>query len=147
MRTVLRLFTILVCALALAISAADAQGFRPQASIECSRQADALGLHGRERKDFRADCLAKHDSNSLQATTTICIRPLFEQELKLRASLDGSYAKTKEIGDAINYLRGQFCRSTEENMTSDNRKKVGENCYEYSGMHDGERVYWGQCHD
>ena len=28
-------------------------------SIECSKQADAKGLHGKERKKFRAHC--KHD--------------------------------------------------------------------------------------
>ena len=26
------------------------------ASIECSKQADAKGLHGKERKKFRSDC-------------------------------------------------------------------------------------------
>lgn len=32
---------------------------RTPESIECSKQADAKGLHGKERKKFRAQC--KHD--------------------------------------------------------------------------------------
>ena len=30
---------------------------RTAASIECSRQADAKGLHGKPRKKFRSSCL------------------------------------------------------------------------------------------
>ena len=29
---------------------------RSAASLECSKEADAKGLHGKERKKFRADC-------------------------------------------------------------------------------------------
>ena len=29
---------------------------RSSESIECSKQADAKGLHGKERKKFRSDC-------------------------------------------------------------------------------------------
>ena len=29
---------------------------RSAASIECSKQADAKGLHGKERKKFRSEC-------------------------------------------------------------------------------------------
>jgi invasion protein IalB len=29
------------------------------ASIECSKEADAKGLHGKERKKFRSECKAK----------------------------------------------------------------------------------------
>ena len=29
---------------------------RSAASLECSKQADAKGLHGKERKKFRATC-------------------------------------------------------------------------------------------
>jgi CelD/BcsL family acetyltransferase involved in cellulose biosynthesis len=29
---------------------------RTAASLECSKEADAKGLHGKERKKFRADC-------------------------------------------------------------------------------------------
>ena len=31
---------------------------RSAASIECSKEADAKGLHGKERKKFRSDCKA-----------------------------------------------------------------------------------------
>lgn len=30
---------------------------RSQESLDCSKQADAKGLHGKERKKFRADCM------------------------------------------------------------------------------------------
>jgi hypothetical protein len=43
--------------------AADAtsKGSKPHsaASIECSKEADAKGLHGKERKKFRSECKAK----------------------------------------------------------------------------------------
>ena len=29
---------------------------RTAASLECSKEADAKGLHGKERKKFRSDC-------------------------------------------------------------------------------------------
>jgi hypothetical protein len=29
-------------------------------SIECSKEADAKGLHGKERKKFRAECKKAH---------------------------------------------------------------------------------------
>jgi hypothetical protein len=32
---------------------------RSAISIECSKQADAKGLHGKDRKTFRADCKRK----------------------------------------------------------------------------------------
>jgi hypothetical protein len=32
---------------------------RSAASIECSRQADAKGLHGKPRKSFRSRCIRK----------------------------------------------------------------------------------------
>jgi len=32
---------------------------RSAASIECSKEADAKGLHGKERKKFRSECKAK----------------------------------------------------------------------------------------
>ncbi|HEY7844444.1 MAG TPA: PsiF family protein [Bradyrhizobium sp.] len=36
--------------------AAKAEKPRSAASLECSKEADAKGLHGKERKKFRADC-------------------------------------------------------------------------------------------
>ena len=32
---------------------------RTAASMECSKEADAKGLHGKERKKFRSECKAK----------------------------------------------------------------------------------------
>jgi hypothetical protein len=36
--------------------AAKAEKPRTAASLECSKEADAKGLHGKERKKFRSDC-------------------------------------------------------------------------------------------
>jgi invasion protein IalB len=36
--------------------AAKTEKPRTAASLECSKEADAKGLHGKERKKFRADC-------------------------------------------------------------------------------------------
>ncbi|WP_439924160.1 PsiF family protein [Nitrobacter sp. JJSN] len=39
--------------------AAKAEKPRTAASLECSKEADAKGLHGKERKKFRSECKAK----------------------------------------------------------------------------------------
>lgn len=36
--------------------AKPAKAERTAASLECSKQADAKGLHGKERKKFRSEC-------------------------------------------------------------------------------------------
>ena len=43
---------------AAAPAATDKKTSKPRtaASIECSKEADAKGLHGKERKKFRSDC-------------------------------------------------------------------------------------------
>ena len=33
-------------------------------SIECSKQADEKGLHGKERKKFRSDCIKEAKANA-----------------------------------------------------------------------------------
>lgn len=38
-------------------SGAKASSARSSASLECSRQADAKGLHGKPRKHFRSRCM------------------------------------------------------------------------------------------
>ena len=37
-------------------AAAKAKAPRSAKSLECSKQADAKGLHGKERKKFRSEC-------------------------------------------------------------------------------------------
>ncbi len=37
-------------------AAAKTKAPRTEKSIECSKQADAKGLHGKERKKFRSEC-------------------------------------------------------------------------------------------
>jgi hypothetical protein len=39
-----------------AAPAAKAEKPRSAASLECSKEADAKGLHGKDRKKFRSDC-------------------------------------------------------------------------------------------
>jgi hypothetical protein len=39
-----------------AATAAKPKKERTAKSLECSKQADAKGLHGKERKKFRAEC-------------------------------------------------------------------------------------------
>jgi len=39
-----------------AAKAEKAQKPRTAASLECSKEADAKGLHGKERKKFRSEC-------------------------------------------------------------------------------------------
>jgi hypothetical protein len=80
-----------------------------------------------------------------QQKALICVRPTFEQETKLRAMIDGSDARTREVADAILYIRDRFCRTTTDTMVSDTETHLSDNCYQYSGLFRGERVYWGQC--
>jgi len=55
------LIAVLLTGLLVPTSAALAQSkdqpARSAASLECSKQADEKGLHGKERKTFRAKCL------------------------------------------------------------------------------------------
>jgi len=49
-----------IAAILMLASAAYAQAAKPQrsaASLECSREADEKGLHGKARKKFRSKCL------------------------------------------------------------------------------------------
>lgn len=43
----------------MAPSAKKAEKPHTAASLECSKEADAKGLHGKERKKFRSECKAK----------------------------------------------------------------------------------------
>jgi psiF repeat len=49
----------------LAFTAQTPAQARTAQSIECSKQADAKGLHGKERKAFRSHCL--HDMKAGKA--------------------------------------------------------------------------------
>ncbi|MDQ8726682.1 PsiF family protein [Bradyrhizobium sp. LHD-71] len=57
-----KLTIILASAVSLALvpnlAAAQAASPKPRSalSIECSKEADAKGLHGKDRKHFRAEC-------------------------------------------------------------------------------------------
>jgi hypothetical protein len=55
-------FAILM--LAGTASAQPSKTERSAASLECSKQADEKGLHGRARKTFRSKCLKEAKKNS-----------------------------------------------------------------------------------
>lgn len=40
------------------------QNQRSEASIACSKDADAKGLHGKARQDFRRDCMKQHQTST-----------------------------------------------------------------------------------
>lgn len=72
-------FTIMLAAVAIAATStasfAAASKSKPKTpeSIECSKQADAKGLHGKDRVKFRAQCkkeLKGKSSAASSATTT-----------------------------------------------------------------------------
>jgi psiF repeat-containing protein len=50
--------------------AATSKSTKPHtaASIECSKEADAKGLHGKERKKFRSECKAQAKSGAAPAS-------------------------------------------------------------------------------
>jgi hypothetical protein len=51
-------------------AAAPSKSTKPHsaASIECSKEADAKGLHGKERKKFRSECKAQAKSGAAPAS-------------------------------------------------------------------------------
>jgi hypothetical protein len=53
-----------VLMLAATASAQPAKTERSAASLECSKQADAQGLHGKARKTFRSKCIKDAKKNS-----------------------------------------------------------------------------------
>lgn len=67
------LAVITVSGFAGAASAASAAAPRTPQSLECSKEADAKGLHGKEREKFRAACkrhaMAPHAMPNAQTPT------------------------------------------------------------------------------
>jgi len=53
-----------------AAPAATSKSTKPHtaASLECSKEADAKGLHGKERKKFRSECKAQAKSGAAPAS-------------------------------------------------------------------------------
>ena len=58
MKTTILLTSVAALALSFGVASAQTKTPKPHSpeSIECSKQADAKGLHGTERKTFRAKC-------------------------------------------------------------------------------------------
>lgn len=80
-------------------------------------------------------------------STLICLRPVFMEEMNLRQKIDGNRDITIWVAQAINHLQGKYCRETDEALEQDDAVHVGDNCYQYTGMFRGERVFWGACHE
>ena len=49
-------------------AAAKTEKPRSAASIECSKQADEKGLHGKERKKFRSECMKEAKAGGAPAS-------------------------------------------------------------------------------
>lgn len=77
--------------------------------------------------------------------TVICTRPVFREEHKLKIELMETPEASDRISAAIVYLRQKYCREIEGALSSDNEEHVGDNCFQYSTVFRGERVYWGRC--
>lgn len=79
--------------------------------------------------------------------TLICTHPVFTEERRLLATVDGSPGRTQYVGGAIGYLYRRYCRDIEEELQASDVERIGDNCIQYSGIFRGEKVYWGQCHE
>ena len=71
---------------------------RTAASLECSKEADAKGLHGKERKKFRADC---EKGSGLQGKVILLTLPWRGRDE--RSSLSGStqMIRAARSGDSL----------------------------------------------
>jgi hypothetical protein len=79
--------------------------------------------------------------------TVVCTNPVFAEEHRLRATIDGTQQRTDEVAEAINHLNAKYCREVEDDLVSDQKANIGDNCWQYSGLFRGERVYWGECYE
>jgi hypothetical protein len=80
--------------------------------------------------------------------TNVCVQPVYIEEERLRGMIDGNPDTTAEIAEAINYLNTRYCREITAAPTADVRSvHVSNNCFQYSGLFRGERVYWHRCHE
>jgi invasion protein IalB len=59
--------------------------------------------------NLHASSLAK-TANQENVNTVICIKPVFTEEHRLRATIDGTPQKTDQVAAAINYLHERYCR-------------------------------------
>jgi hypothetical protein len=78
-------------------------------------------------------------------STLICLHPVFAEELRLLQEFDGNQSTAVRIVQNINYLRAKYCRLVHEILRSDGDALIKENCFQYTGMFRGERVFWGAC--
>lgn len=128
-----------------------------------SQDQRSVAMHGR-RPQLDSSCrIAGYADDSLffnlidsavstapinpDTSTLICLRPVFLEEMKLRDRIDGNRATTIWVAQAINYLNAKYCRLVDEMPQRDDSIHAGENCFQYTGMFRGERVFWGGCRE
>jgi hypothetical protein len=70
----------------------DIGGNQGTVELECSKQADAKGLHGQERKDFRTECKAHGGRESVSLTIQECA-------VKYRAAKDAGTLNGRQWND------------------------------------------------
>jgi hypothetical protein len=98
-------------------------------------------------------------------STLICIHPVFAEEKRLENTLTVLCAGSGDtrpgclhmnvrdaqtaghnIAEQVKYLRDKYCRRTDDTLTADQKAAIPDtNCFQYSGIFRGERVYWGKC--
>ena len=89
--------------------------------------------------------------NELQGAnpTVVCLQPIFEEEERLREQINGDRNVTVWVAQAINYLHGKYCGKVMGAPVSDQTvgHLAGGACTELSGIYQGERLYWEECHE
>lgn len=88
------------------------------------------------------------DTVQEEVGTLICTEPVFTEERRLRATINGDPAVTRQVAAAVNYLRARYCREiTGPPPDMVQSTLIGDNCSQESGYYLGDLVYWGSCAD
>jgi hypothetical protein len=80
------------------------------------------------------------------AAVDICSQPLFAKEMEARGAIYGrDYEKAIEGAKWLNETKPKFCRRIKGRLHHDSDTHVSGNCFQYTGIYEGRRVYWGEC--
>lgn len=114
-------------------------------------QSEANNTALRGCAKLRASCSVQAsfcDSVPEVHSTLICIKPIFEEEFRLRSTLDGRDSQTDHAIAAVTYLRRAYCRTTTEQLGAPFAEvSLSGGCYQYLGAFRGEQIYWMECKD
>ena len=91
--------------------------------------------------------IASQNTEDEGVETLVCLYPVFAEERKLQAEINGNRATTEWVASAINYLRAKYCRTIPKAPEYDDSTSLDETCVQHTGMFRGERVYWGGCYE